>query len=367
MVRILVIEDEEPIRENIIETLELNDYDVVSAPNGLEGLKIAHASKPDVILCDIMMNGLDGYGVLDQVRRAEDISLTPFIFITAKTDRNSMRQGMDMGADDYLMKPFTTEELLQAVETRLSRIGAVEQKVSKEMDGVKKQLAHVISHELRTPLTSINMAIQLMSQQLDFLSAEQIHDLIDTLGNGTNRLNRLVEQMSLFVQARAGLMSVESIRRGSREEEVWTLVIAAMNRAHYFIYRENNVKVDFSEEFNDTRVVCFRDLIIHALAEIIANAIGFSGKQEQIRITQKPFSEGVRIRVRDFGLGMETDKIQLAMQDFTQVDRDRYEQQGMGIGLPLANYIFTAHGGKLEIKSVVGEGTQVDIYLPYRP
>lgn len=365
MVRILVIEDEDSIRENIVETLELNAYDVVSAPNGSDGIQIAHSEKPDLILCDIMMNGIDGYGVLDHIRNTPEISLTPFIFLTAKSDRTSMRQGMELGADDYLSKPFTTDELLQAINTRLIRFSDVEASAQHELDDTKRQLAHVISHELRTPLTSINMAIQLMSQQLEFLSPNEINDLVSTLGHGTNRLNRLVEQMSLFVQARSGLMGAESIQRGGRNESLWTLILGGMNRAQNFIYRDHNVQLEFDQEYAEVEIRCFRDVIIHAFAEIVANAITFSPTDGKVNITIKPLDEGVRIRIRDYGKGMEIHKIDLALQDFTQVDRDVFEQQGMGIGLSLSKYIIEAHQGELRIKSQVGEGTQVDIYLPY--
>ena len=336
MVRVLVIEDEAPIRENIVETLELNQFEVLSVGNGADGVKLASEYHPDVILCDIMMNGMDGYDVLNVVRSTDHISLTPFIFLTAKSDRASMRYGMELGADDYISKPFTTDELLLAINTRIRRFVEVSEQASEDMQRTKKQLAHVISHELRTPLTSINMAVQLMSQQLDFLSKDDIQDLVMTLGNGTGRLNRLVEQMSLFVEVRSGLLTYEKVKRISHDEPIWTLILGAINHAQHFIYREHNVQVNFEPTDNGVTISCFRSTIIHAFAEIIANAITFSPEDGHVDITLKRYDKGIRICIQDYGDGMESNQIESAMEDFAQVDRDTREQQGIGIGLPLA-------------------------------
>ncbi len=365
MVNILVIEDEEPIRENIVQTLKLNNFNVISAGSGEAGVELATEYKPELILCDIMMNGMDGYEVLNHIRRTDPIALTPFIFLTAKSDRSSMRYGMELGADDYIPKPFTTDELLKAIKTRVNRLNDVAVQTTEEMTKTKKQLAHVISHELRTPLTSINMAVQLMSQQLDFLSTTDIQDLIETLGNGTGRLNRLVEQMSLFVEIKSDLLTREKIKIIARPEPIWTLILSAINHAHQFVYRAHNVQVNFDPLENDVEVACFRHVMIHALSEIIANAIAYSPADGQVEITLKRYDKGIRIRIRDYGHGMDQHQVDAAIEEFTQIDRDTHEQQGIGIGIPLAIGVIEAHDGRLDIQSKSGEGTCVNIYLPY--
>lgn len=365
MVHILVIEDEEPIRENIVETLELNGYDVASASNGSDGVQFALNNQPDIILCDIMMNGMDGYEVLDHVRQSPDIALTPFVFLTAKSDRDSLRYGMELGADDYIPKPFTSDEVLNAINSRLQRFNDVEEKASENLMQTKKQLANVISHELRTPLTSINMAIQLMSQQLDFLSTQDIQDLVGTLGSGTNRLNRLVEQISLYIEAKSDLMTIEKIQRVSRVEQLWTLIIGAINRANYFIHRDHNVYINFDAQDNTIEVSCFHTVITHAIAEVIANAVVHSEEDGQVDITVDQYEDCISINIRDYGKGMSSQQLETALQDFSQVDREQFEQQGVGIGLPLTKMIVEAHRGKVMIQSEVGVGTLVQIYLPY--
>ena len=119
--KILIIEDNTDIRENVVEILDLAGYEVFEAANGKTGVELAAKKFPDLILCDIMMPELDGYGVLYMVNKNPDISATPFIFLTAKAEKVDLRKGMEMGADDYLTKPFDDIELLNAIESRLRK------------------------------------------------------------------------------------------------------------------------------------------------------------------------------------------------------------------------------------------------------
>ena len=119
--KVLIIEDNNDIRDNIIEILELANYEVQGAKNGKEGIEFATKNIPDIILCDIMMPELDGYGVLYMLNKNAETSAIPFIFLTAKAERVDLRKGMEMGADDYLTKPFDDMELLNAIESRLKK------------------------------------------------------------------------------------------------------------------------------------------------------------------------------------------------------------------------------------------------------
>jgi len=118
---ILVIEDQEDVRENIAELLELSSYEVTASPNGKEGVKQALASPPDLVLCDIMMPEMDGYEVLYLLSKNQSTASIPFIFLTAKAEKADFRKGMNMGADDYITKPFEEIELLGAIERRIQR------------------------------------------------------------------------------------------------------------------------------------------------------------------------------------------------------------------------------------------------------
>ena len=122
MKKILLIEDDVTVRENTAELLELSDYEVITAANGKLGIEKAKQDLPDIIVCDIMMPETDGYGVLQALSQYQDTLNIPFIFLSAKTEHKDIRKGMDLGADDYLTKPFEEEELLSAIESRLAKV-----------------------------------------------------------------------------------------------------------------------------------------------------------------------------------------------------------------------------------------------------
>lgn len=138
--KIVLIEDNLEMRENIQEILELADYRVFSAENGKKGVELVKNEQPDLILCDIMMPELDGYGVLHMLSRNQATARIPFIFLTAKSEREDFRKGMDLGADDYLTKPFDDVQLLNAVEKRLNRIEQFSKEFDRTNEGLHKFL-----------------------------------------------------------------------------------------------------------------------------------------------------------------------------------------------------------------------------------
>lgn len=136
MKKILVIEDNLEVRENITEILELSNYEVITAEDGKAGVEIALQQPPDLILCDIMMPGLDGYGVLHLLNKHIETYGIPFIFLTAKSEKSDLRRGMEMGADDYITKPFDVIELLNAIEIRLKKAESIKQSVIKSNNDI---------------------------------------------------------------------------------------------------------------------------------------------------------------------------------------------------------------------------------------
>ncbi|QQE64228.1 hypothetical protein GFS31_09080 [Leptolyngbya sp. BL0902] len=179
MAKILVIEDEKGVQDNVVDILQLEGFTVTFADNGLLGVLMARAEQPDLIICDIMMPELDGYGVLDQLRQNPETATIPFIFLTAKADTVDLRQGMELGADDYLTKPFTPQELRKAVAVRLEKQAAMMEKYQQEREraltyqrqaqerqniiDTQEDFLRKMIMDLRDPLSNINIAIQLLA------------------------------------------------------------------------------------------------------------------------------------------------------------------------------------------------------------
>lgn len=364
MAKILVIEDHDTLRCQIMQLLQLTHYEVLGAPNGDTGVKIAQEAQPDLILCDIMMEQVDGFEVLRKVREHPQTTATPFIFLTAKDDRASMRQGMTLGADDYLTKPFTSSELLNAIHTRLERRNAIVRDVEKTLDQARQQLMHMVTHELRTPLSSINMVVDIISRQLNVLEPSQLHELLDTLAAGSKRLSRLVDQIVLVTQLQTGVLSYEVISERGVPMSLWEMMVAAIGLARRFAYKNPNVNIEMLDRDKEAKVACNLLALKHALAELITNAINFSPEGDTVTISQWRAGDTVWLSITDNGPGIDPDELRKALAHFEQINRSHHEQQGMGLGLGLAHHLIEAHGGTLELKSVKDKGTQVIIALP---
>ncbi|MEO1593192.1 MAG: response regulator [Cyanobacteria bacterium J06632_22] len=182
MTKILVIEDEVEIRANLVDLLELEDYTVVSAENGINGIVGVFEHQPDVILCDVMMPEIDGYDVLQTIRQEPETALTPFIFLTALADKGDIRQGMLKGADDYLTKPFTRHDVIATVQAQLERqsrvkgtrtqqeeqISELKAEIQQFRDVLNEDQAQLIT-ELRTQLRDSVIKLNIASNILDSL------------------------------------------------------------------------------------------------------------------------------------------------------------------------------------------------------
>lgn len=365
MIKVLVIEDEIPLLEDLMEMLRFVDYETNGATNGEDGIKIATDWQPDVILCDVMMPGIDGFEVLQRIRTIEATSHVPFIFLTALGDRNSQRHGMGMGADDFIAKPFTTAELLSSINARVKRQTNMTEISEARLERTKQQLARMVTHELRTPLISINTVVEVISRQITQLSPTELAELLQTITIGSKRLTHRVEQLVYITQLESGMLSKDVISNDGLPMPTWDLLVASINMARRFAYRQHaNVDVKTQERDPNAHVICNPPALKQSFAEIIANALTFAPENSTVYVGQWVAQDGIWISIADNGCGIDETQLRHALRPFEQVNRDKQEQQGIGLGLTLAQRIIDAHSGKLTIRSVVGKGTQVMINLP---
>ena len=175
MTKILVIEDEMFVRENIVDLLEAEDFEVFSTENGILGILWAQENTPDLVICDVMMPEMSGHDVLAEMRELPETSLVPFIFLTAMSDKGDIRHGMELGADDYLTKPFTRDDLLSAISTRLLKHARLmkqyydEQQKVQDLEEQVRELKELrvedkLSSEYRQALSRIDTAIKLIKK-----------------------------------------------------------------------------------------------------------------------------------------------------------------------------------------------------------
>jgi CRP-like cAMP-binding protein/AmiR/NasT family two-component response regulator len=177
MKKILLIEDNQDVRENTAEILELANYQVVTAENGKIGIEKAQEFKPDIVLCDIMMPLMDGFQVLRTFEKDSSMASTPFIFLTAKTDRSDMRMGMSLGADDYLTKPYEEHELLEAIACRLNKHDNLKKEIEKNLEGLNRFLGEVSEYEDMEGLSKSHSLKSYEKKEIIFWEGEIAHSL----------------------------------------------------------------------------------------------------------------------------------------------------------------------------------------------
>lgn len=171
MTTILLIEDDTSLRENTAELLELNDYSVITAKNGKEGIAVAKSELPNIIVCDIMMPEVDGYGVLEALASDSNTNQIPFIFLSAKTEHKEIRKGMNLGADDYLTKPFEEEELVDAIESRLAKVTLIASIIKEQ----SPQNATIEEEDCLKSLHELKNFFDDYGEELNFKKGERIY------------------------------------------------------------------------------------------------------------------------------------------------------------------------------------------------
>jgi two-component system, OmpR family, alkaline phosphatase synthesis response regulator PhoP len=205
MKKILLIEDEKTVRNNLLRMLKAEGFQAYGAENGAVGVKLVQAKLPDLVLCDIIMPELDGFGVLKELQKHQETALIPFIFLTGNPD-SDLRQGLELGADDYLTKPFKFDELLRAINARLNK-----QKIQqKQFDSLREELRKIsqlveaqnhllanLDQELRRPLSNIVMALKMLETDAPKESRERY---LQILQSEFNREISLLNQMSQLQQ-----------------------------------------------------------------------------------------------------------------------------------------------------------------------
>ena len=200
MTKILVIDDEAGLLEEIADWLAFEGYDVLSTASGADGIQLAKTHLPDLVLCDIMMPYVDGYRVLLELRTNPETALTPFIFMSALATRLDVRRGMNLGADDYVIKPVARAELLEAVRSRLDRNAVSQQRAAAELDQLRIGMSTMLPHELRTPLVGIIGFGELLAMDPDTYTSAEIAEMARTIADSGERLLRLIDHYLLYVQ-----------------------------------------------------------------------------------------------------------------------------------------------------------------------
>jgi signal transduction histidine kinase len=359
--RILCIEDDSGMRMSVRLMLEYEGYEVDEAIDGKEGVNQALKMTPDLIVCDIRMPGMDGFETLEELRRHKSTAHIPFVFLTGEDPRTHLRKGMNLGANDFILKPIDANDFIKAVQVRLEEADQRKNESKRAIDELSESITRALPHELRTPMTGILGLAELLKSQAGEMAPEEIRELSQSLFDSAVRMNQTLEKFWIHTQCmflpydQAKLAA--SRQTGSQEAErivkrVAEELASSYKRSADLVVTLSPMSVAISEQYLE-----------QILRQVTDNAFKFSTAGAQVVFLTICENEMGLIIIKDNGRGMSEEQIN-KIHMFMQFDRERHEQQGLGLGLMIAKRLTEIHGGNIRVVSSPTKGTTVTISFP---
>jgi signal transduction histidine kinase len=361
MPKILIIDDDELVCEMIASSLQLEGFETIRALDGTKGVEAAYTHLPDLIVCDIVMPNLDGYGTLKALRENPATAMIPFIFLTGQSTKSDVRLGMVSGADDFLTKPIMIGDLVAAIRARLEKQVLVKKESDRKLDELRVNLSISLPHEIRTPLSGIIGFAEVLRDDVKSLGPEEISEMAKIILKSATRLGHMVENFLTFAQLE---------------------MLAATSAPKAFVGKDTTVMFDLHiEEIADKKGKEYErpdDLKLslggaeasiatlsgkRIVEELVDNALKFSSRGQSIEIATKAVDDFWELTVKDSGVGMDSKDI-AQIGAYKQFQRKAREQQGSGLGLAIALKMSILYGGNLIVQSEIGKGTLVTVRIP---
>lgn len=356
MGRIVLAEDNSEMRSYISNLLS-NQYDVFSFDNGKSALDEIIRQPPDLILSDVMMPVMDGLELVKHVRDDKKIADIPIVLLSSRAGQESTIMGIDTGADDYLVKPFSALELLARVKQHLNT-----SRVRKEMIHLKDKFLAYISHELRNPLTAIIGFVTLIHAGKAGPITKEQDECLGYVLTSSEHLLHLINSILDLAKIEAGKMEFipEKIDLKKLTEEVTGTLKS--------LILEKNIKINIVIAGMMHTVSLDKGRFRQVLYNYISNAIKFTPSHGQITIRFLMENNMLRLEVEDNGIGIKAEKMGQLFQEFQQLhSSSSLQYSGTGLGLAFTKRIVEAQGGKVEVKSCFGKGSIFSAIYPLSP
>lgn len=355
MSRILVVEDDLTLRNNICEILECEGFKVESAENGQEAFEKAKNILPDLILSDVMMPKVDGFQLIRLLENEPTTSTIPVIFLTAKVDEEDLRFGMNLGADDYIYKPFRIEELVNSINTRLRKKNLVEQK----MKNVKEEISDKFPHELRTPLVPILGYAELIENESDINSIKEMARIIHNSGDLLrNKIDKFLFLKDILLIGKNNFFKKNKNNFSSvLNQELFDEIVLSIPGN---LLPAKRIKINSIEE---TKVEMKETHFQRLLTELIENGLKFSDLDKSVEINSEKSETKINLLVKDYGIGM-TEKEINSINSFVKFGKETFRESGFGIGLEIVKKIAALYDINFSIQSSKNNFTICRLELP---
>jgi two-component system, sensor histidine kinase and response regulator len=335
--KILIIEDEKDARENIVELLTNEGYTCIEAEDGMSGTEVIKNELPDLILCDLMMPRIDGFEFFQIVKSMNLDKFIPFIFLTARTDDDSIQYGMGMGADDFITKPFKADALLQRIKSRLIKKRSIEHK----FDQLKLNLSLYVPHELRTPLISILGYSEFLLNEFDSFTDIEKKEMIHSIYHSGLRFHDRIEKFVNFSE----LQLEDSEKSILQKSDYINPAESNFNTKLGKCFECRDRISDMSMNFEDASLMILRRDFEVMLMELFENACKFSPVGSQIEVVGLTINDSYQITVKNEGPELDS----TVLESFHQKNKNYNQQNGNGIGLAIVEMITKKYNSKLKI------------------
>ncbi len=361
MARILVIEDEAPLREEILEWLGFEGYEALGTGNGQEGIALARQWLPDLILTDLRMPEVDGYRVLLELRAIPATAMIPIIIISALAERQDMRRGLELGAEDYITKPFSRDELFRAIQTQLEKQRLLQQQREQALDQLRRTVIYSLPYELLAPLNSILGFGELLLKYQNSLNGDDIVGIASQIVENGKCLHHLIENYLIYAQLE--IMSANPSYLAALSQARINDVAKAVSDIVHSLAVKYGRKEDLVLNLTAAPAAISEKDLQKVVYELVDNAFKFSQPRTPVCVTQQAEQGYLILCVADQGPGMTAEQIQ-KIGAYMQFEHKLNGLQGLGFGLIIAKRLAQLYGGKLEIDSVPGQGTRACVHLP---
>lgn len=356
--KILIIEDDPEIRTSLHDLLEFHQHTVFDAPDGIEGVRLAKSILPDLIFCDIAMPVMDGYDVITAIRQHPPCSEVSFIFLTARTNRADYRHGMHLGADDYITKPFSEQDIVEAISARVRRQQPSRERIARLLAERQIVADASWSHELMTPLCGILAGLELLESAPNPPDPVELKKTIAIIRAGAERQHTLARKLVTYFELER-LKAQPPRPSGFTSDAVASLAAGA---AHVAATQDR--ADDLVARFAPGSVPVRESHLIAAVSELVDNALRFSKRGQLVAISGDSDGTRYRIEVLDQGMGM-TEEQRAKVDAFRQFEREHREQQGLGLGLAIVRSVGELAGGGLSLTpGPGGVGLKAVLELP---
>lgn len=358
---ILIVDDNQEVRHATSQVLSHFGFQTLIAPDGETAIEIARNQLPDLILCDVMMPGMNGLEVLQELQSDITTSIIPFVFITSRADIRDQRVAMELGADDYILKPFGADQLRAVIGARLIKRQKQKQYHEMTLKVLRENIAYALPHEFRTPLMIVLGYADMMRSPNNGLSPDAIQQMAEEIFNSGKRLHRLAENYLILSQIE--VLATDPHLLNSLNEKIvqdvsYIIQVAAEKAASNY---ECVVDIDLGEDKVDLHIT--HENLAKIIEELVDNACKFSQAGATVWVITRCKDDQYKIIIKDKGLGLSPEQVK-RMGEYMQFDRYLQEQQGLGLGFTLARRLIQLHRGKLYIESTLGEGTTVTVQFP---